>query len=44
MHLVFLHHALDLVVDFASVMGHGEVWLLAELIPADVSVITEILL
>lgn len=43
-HLVFLHHPLYPVVDFASVMGHGEVWLLAELVPADVGVITELLL
>lgn len=43
-HLVFLHHPLYLVVDFASIMGHSEVWLLAELVPADVGVITELLL
>lgn len=43
-HLVFLHHPLYLVVDFASVMGHSEVWLLAELVPADVGIITELLL
>lgn len=43
-HLVFLHHPLYLVVDFASVMGHGEVWHLAELVPADVGVLTEFFL
>lgn len=43
-YLVFLYHALYLVVDFASVMGHSEVWHLAELVPADVDIITELLL
>lgn len=43
-HLVFLHNPLYPVVDFASIMGHSEVRLLAELVPADVAVITELLL
>lgn len=43
-HLVFLHHFLDLVADSTGVMGHGEVWLPAEPVPADVGVITELLL
>lgn len=43
-HLVFLHHSLYLVVDFAGVMGHSEVWHLAELVPADVGINTELLL
>lgn len=43
-YLVFLHHALYLVVDLASVMSHSEVRHLAELVPADVGVITELLL
>ncbi len=43
-HLVLLHHALYLVADFASVMGHSEVRLLAEFVKADVGVIAELLL
>ena len=43
-HLVLLHHPLYLVVDFAGVMGHSEVGLLAELVPADVGVVAELLL
>ena len=43
-HLVFLHHPLDLVGDLASVMGHSEVRLFAELVPADVGIIAELLL
>lgn len=43
-HLVLLHHPLYLVGDFASVMGHGEMWHLAELVPADVGVLTEFFL
>lgn len=43
-HLVFLHHPLYLVVDFASVVGHSKVRLLAELVPADVGVFPELLL
>lgn len=43
-YLVFLHHALYDVADFASIMGHSEVWHFAELVPADVGIITELLL
>lgn len=43
-HLVLLHHAFYLVHDFASVVGHGEVWHLPELVPADVRVAAELLL
>lgn len=38
-YFIFLHHALNLIADFPSVMGHNKVWLLAELVPAH-SVIT----
>lgn len=44
LYLVFLYHALYLVADFTSVMGHCEVRHLAELVPADVGIITELLL
>lgn len=43
-HLVLLDHPLYLVLDFASVMSHREVRLMAELVPADVGVFTELLL
>lgn len=42
--LVLLHHPLYLVVDLASVVGHGEVRLLTELVPAYVGVLAELLL
>lgn len=42
-HLVFLHHALYLVDHFAGVMRHSEVRHLAELVPADVDVVTQLL-
>lgn len=43
-HLVLLHHSLYLVVDLASIVGHSKVWLLAELVPAYVGVLAELLL
>lgn len=43
-HLVLFDHPLYLVLDFASVMSHREVRLMAELVPADVGVFTELLL
>lgn len=43
-YLVFLHHALYLVVNFACIMGHSEVWHLAEPVPADVGITAKLLL
>lgn len=42
--LVLLHHPLYMVVDLASVVGHSEVGLLTELVPAYVGVLAELLL
>lgn len=39
LYLVLLHHALDLVADFACVVGHSEMGLFAEFVPAEVGII-----
>lgn len=43
-YLVLSHHALYLVVYFACIMSHSEVWHLAEPVPADVGITAKLLL
>lgn len=44
LYLVLLHHALDLVADFACVVGHSEMGIFAEFVPAEVGIIRQLLL
>jgi hypothetical protein len=43
-YLVLLHHAFYLVGDFASIVSHSEVGLLAELVPAHTAVVRQLFL
>lgn len=42
-YLVFLHHTLNLIADFPSVVGHNEVWLLSKLVPAHLVIAGQLL-
>lgn len=44
LYLILLHHASDLIADFACIVGDREVGLFTEFVPADVGISRQLLL